>query len=60
MPITRCMKDGKIGYKFGEKGKCYTYTLGDEKSRKAAKSKALKQGRAIENSMSIIRANNLR
>lgn len=46
MPIKRCTSNGKPGYKWGDQGKCYTYTKGDEKSRKAAKEKAIKQALA--------------
>jgi len=48
MPVQRCYDNGKHGYKWGESGKCYTYTLGNEQSREDAKDKALTQGRAIE------------
>lgn len=48
MPIERVVKDGKPGYRWGKNGKTYTYTPGDEEGRKRAKSKAEKQGRAIE------------
>jgi hypothetical protein len=49
MPITKCTKDGKPGYHWGENNtSCFTYTPGDETSRKAAKKKAIKQGIAIE------------
>jgi len=47
MPIKPCTDGGKPGYKFGNGGKCYTYTPGDETSRKAAKLKAIKQGIVI-------------
>lgn len=47
MPTKSCRKDGKPGYKWGDEGKCYTYTSGDEESRKRAKEKADAQGRAI-------------
>jgi len=40
MPVRRCTKGGKSGKKWGKSGKCY---IG-----KGAKSKALKQGRAIK------------
>jgi hypothetical protein len=39
--------DEKPAYKFGESGKPYTYTAGDEASRKKAKRKAYLQGVAI-------------
>jgi hypothetical protein len=40
MPIKRCQKDKKKGFKFGDTGKCFT--------GKSAKEKAEKQGRAIK------------
>lgn len=40
MPVERCEINGKLGWKWGDKGKCYT---GD-----GAKDKALRQGMAIE------------
>lgn len=40
MPIKKCQKDGKPGYKWGDSGECY---VGDD-----AKQKAQKQGVAIE------------
>lgn len=40
MPIKTCQKNKRKGYKFGDKGKCYT--------GKGALKKAKKQGRAIE------------
>lgn len=43
MPIKTCTSGGKPGYKWGDTGKCYTYTAGNEASRKAAKAKAIKQ-----------------
>ena len=39
MPIKKCTKRGKKGYKWGDQGYCYTGS--------GARSKALKQGRAI-------------
>ena len=47
MPIERVTKNGKPGYRFGKSGKVYTYTAGDEASRKRARAKAAKQERAI-------------
>jgi hypothetical protein len=50
VPVERCQKDGKPGYRWGgpDAGtKCYTYTAGDEASRKKAKRKAYLQGAAI-------------
>jgi hypothetical protein len=40
VPLMRCTKDGKQGWKFGESGHCYT--------GKDAKKKAAQQGRAIK------------
>ncbi len=48
MPLKRCQKDKKPGYKWGDGGKCYTYTSGNKSSRERAKNSAKKQGRAIE------------
>jgi len=47
MPVRRCHQDGKPGYQYGESGKCYTYTPGDETGRKVAKKKAVHQGATI-------------
>lgn len=48
MPVQSCSKNGKPGKKYGESGKCYTYTKGDKASRDLAYSKAVKQGQAIK------------
>ena len=40
MPVKRCTSRGKPGYKWGDKGKCYTGP--------GARVKAAKQGRAIK------------
>lgn len=40
MPVKKCTKKDKSGYKFGTSGKCYT--------GKDAKKKAKKQGAAIK------------
>lgn len=48
MPVHRGKdKDGAY-YQWGSSGKKYRYETGNEKSRKAAKSKAEKQGRAAK------------
>ncbi len=47
MPAQRVTKNGKPGYRWGSKGKVYSYTAGDEVGRKKAKAKAIKQGIAI-------------
>ena len=40
MPVQRCQKNNKPGYKFGKTGTCYTGP--------SAKAKAERQGRAIK------------
>lgn len=40
MPLKRCKKEGKTGWRWGDRGACYT--------GKDAKKKAIKQGIAIE------------
>lgn len=47
MPVKECTIDNKPGYKWGDSGKCYTYTPNDDKSRGMAKNKAIRQGIAI-------------
>ena len=44
MPINSCSDGGSSGYKWGDSGKCYTYTAGDKASRSAAREKARMQG----------------
>ena len=39
MPVKTCEDDGRPGYRWGSKGKCYTYETGDEAGRKKAKEK---------------------
>lgn len=46
MPIRQCQSGGKPGVKWGDSGKCYTYTSGDTASRKRAVNKANKQAAA--------------
>ena len=48
MPVKGCQENGKPGFKWGDQGKCYTYTPGNEVSKKRAHDKAIKQGRAIQ------------
>ncbi|CAB4135780.1 hypothetical protein UFOVP573_142 [uncultured Caudovirales phage] len=48
MPIRSCSDGDKPGYKWGDSGKCYLYTAGDEKSMDAAKIKAQMQGVAAQ------------
>lgn len=52
MPVKKCQSKGKPGYKCGDSGKCYTYTSGNERSRKNAKRKAILQCRAIDEPIS--------
>lgn len=44
MPIQSCSDDGKPGFKWGDSGKCYIYTPGNEASMKEARKKAQAQG----------------
>lgn len=48
MPIKTCTSGGKPGFKWGDTGKCYPYTAGDEASKEAARKKAIAQGAAIK------------
>lgn len=43
MPVQSCSDNGKPGYRFGESGFCYTYTAGNESSKKRARAKAILQ-----------------
>ena len=47
MPLKRCETDGRPGWKWGEQGRCYPYTKGDESSETAARKKALAQAAAM-------------
>ena len=47
MPIQNCTEGGRPGYKWGSKGKCYTYDPNSKISKERARSKAAAQGRAI-------------
>lgn len=51
MPVHAATKNGRPGYQYGERGAVYTYTPGNEASRKHAKMMAERQGYAIEKSM---------
>jgi hypothetical protein len=44
MPVNPCSENGQPGFKWGDSGKCYLYTRGDEKSMGEAKRKATIQG----------------
>lgn len=47
MPLMRCEDGGRPGWKWGDAGKCYVYTPGDEQSEKDARDKALAQAAAM-------------
>lgn len=47
MPVKRCQKSGRPGYKFGDAGKCFTGPN--------AKAMAAEQGRAIKRSQAASR-----
>ena len=47
MPVQVCQADGKPGYRWGERGKCYTYTPGNRRRKAAARLKAEMQGKAV-------------
>lgn len=44
MPVKECESNGKPGLKWGDSGKCYTYTPKDEVGRNKAKRSAIIQG----------------
>lgn len=46
MPINSCSSNGKPGFKWGDSGKCYTYTEGNESSKNEARKKAESQAAA--------------
>ncbi len=48
MPVVICQLENKSGFKWGQSGACFTYTAGNEAARKRARSRAARQGRAIE------------
>ena len=47
MPVQECQLKGKPGWRWGRRGKCYTYTEGDEEASTRAHDKAEAQGAAI-------------
>lgn len=53
MPLMKCRKDNKPGFKWGPEGKCYTYDPKSQISKDNARNKALKQGKAIEISKGV-------
>lgn len=48
MPLKRCQSNGRPGWKWGDRGKCYTYRKGDKAGSARARRKALQQARAIK------------
>lgn len=48
MPVQKCQSGGKPGFKWGQRGKCYTYEPGNTTARKEAKRRAYVQGYAVE------------
>ena len=48
VPVQPCQENGKPGYRWGRRGKCYTYIPGNSASRLQARLKAEAQGIAIE------------
>jgi len=48
MPLKSCQSNGKPGFKAGDSGKCYTYTVDNEASRQRAIAKAKAQLKAIK------------
>jgi hypothetical protein len=46
-PLQHCQSDGKPGWRWGDTGKCYTYTAGDDASEAAARKKAMAQAAAM-------------
>jgi len=47
LPIKQCQEKGEPGFKWGNSGKCYTYSPYSEGSRRNAKKQAIAQGIAI-------------
>jgi len=46
MPVQECQLENEPGYKWGDEGKCYTYSPNNEGQRRNAKKKAITQGYA--------------
>lgn len=46
MPVTACQQGGRPGFRFGEKGACFTYPAGNDAQRERARQKAQAQERA--------------
>ena len=48
MPVQECHKQGKPGFRWGTRGKCYVYTPGNVRQKAQARMKAELQGYAAE------------
>ena len=48
MPVQTCQQDGKPGFRWGQRGKCYTYDPNSTRSKALARLKAEAQGKAIK------------
>jgi hypothetical protein len=46
MPVQRCVLEGRPGFKWGRRGKCYTYEPNNAAERERARRRAEEQGRA--------------
>lgn len=53
MPVQRCRRDGRPGYRWGEQGTCHTYDPDDKTSREKARMRAARQGRAVKANESL-------
>jgi len=48
MPVMKCRRKGRPGYKWGASGHCYTYEPGSRAGVATAKRKARIQGAAVK------------
>lgn len=48
MPVKACRDKDQPGFKWGDEGKCFIYVPGNRESKLEARTKAVKQGQAIE------------
>lgn len=48
MPVQRYVLDGRPGFKWGERGTCYTYAPNNDAGREHAREKAEQQGHAVK------------
>jgi len=47
VPVKRCQENNMQGFKWGNRGKCFTYRPNDESAKARARARAEAQGRAI-------------